>query len=128
MTNEDLQNIHNNLYEKYIIDPENLEKEISEVADIAATRVTRGYGVISFQFKDNTFIARLAEDLKGFRRVIQLVVSNENSRAIAGNRYIPYTVEAEVDNNLSAKENYRTVFEAFLRHVCGAVQPEILEE
>ena len=128
MTNEDLQNIHNDLYEKYVIDPDNLEKEMSSVADAAATSAIRGYGVISFQFKDNIFIARLTEDIKGFKRVIRLVVSNENSRAIAGNRYIPYTVEAEVDNNLSAKENYCTVFEAFLRHVCGAVQPEILEE
>ena len=127
MTNEEIQRIHDSLYDEYIIDPENLEKEISDTADIAANQVLTGKNTIAFHFKDNTFIARLIEDYKGFVRVIRLVVSNESSRAIAGNRYIPYTVEAEVDNNLSARENYRTVFEAFLRHVCGAVQPEVLD-
>lgn len=123
----DLEQIHTDLYDKYIIEPENLEKEITTIAEDAATQAFLGKDTITFRFCDNTFVARLTEDIKKFSRVIRVVISNENSRQIAGNRYIPYTLEVEVDNNLSAKENYRTVFEAFLRHVCGAIQPEILE-
>lgn len=125
MTN--LEKVHEELYDKYVVDPENLEKEISAVADNAANQAFLGKDTVSFQFGDNIFVARLTEDIKRFSRVIRVVISNENSRQIAGDRYIPYTLEAEVDNNLSAKENYRTVFEAFLRHVCGAIQPEVLE-
>lgn len=122
-----LDKIYENLYDKYIVDPENLEKEISAVASDAVNQVFLGKDTISFQFCDNVFIARLIEDIKGFSRVIRVVISNEGSRQIAGDRYIPYTLEAEIDNNLSARENYRTIFEAFLRHVCGAVKPEVLE-
>lgn len=127
MTEQELQRVHDNLYELYITDPENLEKEISSVANNAARQALLSNGAVKFQFQDNLFVAHLTEDIKGFKRVIRLVVSNEESRRIAGNRYIPYTVEAEIDNNMSVLENYCTVFEAFLRHVCGAVQPEVLE-
>lgn len=127
MTDEKLQEIHDNLWEHYILDPENLEKEISEIADSAARQIVLGKNITTFQFGDNVFVARLTEDIKGFQRVIRVVISNERSRETAGNRYIPYTVEAEIDNRFSALENYRSVFEAFLRHICGAVQPEVLE-
>lgn len=125
MTN--LDRVHEDLYDKYIVDPEKLEKEISAVADDASKQAFLGRDTITFQFCGNVFVARLTEDIKRFSRVIRVVISNENSRQVAGDRYIPYTLEAEVDNNLSALENYRTVFEAFLRHVCGAIKPEVLE-
>lgn len=127
MTEQDLQKVHNDLYDLYITDPENLEKEINAIASIAAKQALLNNGTITFQFQDNTFVARLTEDIKGFLRVIRLVVSNEESRKIAGNRYIPYTIEAEINNDMSAFENYCTVFEAFLRHICGAIRPEVLE-
>lgn len=122
-----LEKIYEDLYDRYIADPDNLEKEISAVAGDAANQVFLGRDTITFQFCDNVFIARLTEDIKRFSRVIRVVISNESSRQIAGDRYVPYTLEAEIDNNLSARENYRTIFEAFLRHVCGAIKPEVLE-
>lgn len=122
-----LEKIYEDLYDRYIVDPDNLEKEIAAVASDAANQVFLGRDTITFQFCDNVFVARLTEDIKRFSRVIRVVISNESSRQIAGDRYIPYTLEAEIDNNLSARENYRTIFEAFLRHVCGAIKPEVLE-
>jgi len=127
VTNEELQKIHDNLYDKYVTEPEVFEREIKIVSEMAAKQAVLGNGTVEFQFGDNVFVARLTEDIKRFSKVIRLVISNENSRKIAGNRYIPYILEAEVDNNLSLTENYKTVFEAFLRHVSGAIEPEVLE-
>lgn len=122
-----LEEIHESLWQHYVTDPETFEKEISEIARSLATQLLSGKKTVSFQQSDNVFIAKAIEDYKGFKKVLRLVISNESSRKIAGNSYIPFTVEAEMDNNLSALENYTAVFEAFLRHISGAVQVEEIE-
>lgn len=123
-----LEEIHNNLWQHYVIDPETFEREISETARNSAIQLLSGKRIVSFQQGDNIFIAKAIEDYKGFKKVLRLVISNEQSRKIAGNSYLPFTVEAEMDNDLSALENYTAVFEAFLRHVSGAIQAEEIEE
>lgn len=122
-----LEEIHESLWQHYVIDPETFEKEISEIARSSAAQLLAGKKTVSFQQNDNVFIVKAIEDYKGFKKVLRLVISNESSRKIAGNSYIPFTVEAEMDNNLSALENYTAVFEAFLRHISGAVQVEEIE-
>lgn len=122
-----LEEIHQSLWQHYVVDSEAFEKEILEIARNSAVQLLSGKKTVSFQQGDNVFIAKASETYKGFKKVLRLVISNEQSRKIAGNSYMPFTVEAEMDNNLSALENYTAVFEAFLRHISGAVQAEEIE-
>lgn len=123
---EDLQNA---LLKQYVVDPENLEKEIAEISALAAGQIIFSVnGTATFEFRENKFIARSRESIIGSKRCLQLVISNETTRSLVGNKYIPYTVSCEVDNDFSLLDNYKAVFSAFLRHLTGTDQAEVLEE
>ena len=65
-----------------------------------------------------------------FKQVIHIVVTDmdkyEESRR-TGKAYLPFTLEAEIDNKLSYSESMRGACAAFFRHITGAIEPEFLD-
>ena len=121
MNESDIKKIEQELLKQYVTEPINLENMISDTATKAARDIVFGKGTATFEFLDSIFVARSRRTIKG----IFLVISNEKTRDMAGNKYIPYTMQCEIDNNFSLVENYKAAFETFLRHITGNDRPEI---
>lgn len=129
MNEKDIQRIENELLNKYVTAPLDLEAEIESLSREVSNKLVLGTKEsVSFQFLGDEFIIRAKVTMKNGRRTIIMVVSNETTRELAGNKYIPFTVESEVDNNFSTLENYKAIIEAFLKHVSNSERPEILDD
>jgi len=124
-----IQKIEQNLLQQYVTAPLSLEEEIMSLSkEIAGKLVLGASGSANFEFLGDPFIARAGRVIDGKKQVINLVISNEETRRIAGSHYVPFTVSAEVDNSFSLLENYEAIFQTFLKHVSGTERPEVLED
>lgn len=61
---------------------------------------------------------------QGKQRGIRMIVANMIQYQIVGDNYIPYIVNAEIDNDFTLKENLESIIEAFIRHVLDMVKVE----
>ena len=66
--------------------------------------------------------------MKDNRRELIVVISNEQHREAAGDSYLPFSLCCELDNTLTLLENYKAVFEVFLRHLTNTTIPEVLDD
>lgn len=57
---------------------------------------------------------------------IFMTVANEFMYQVGRDKYKPYMVDVEVDNDMSLRENLSAVVEAFLRHIFDMVKAEEL--
>lgn len=58
------------------------------------------------------------------KKGINIVVADMVKFKLLREKYIPYQVTVEIDNNFSEVENLRAAVEAFFRHVTNLAQPE----
>ena len=120
MTDEQLNKIQQDLL-KQIDKPLQLENLIKDTADkIARSLSTVGKAKIDFQDRTYMFRARHTDT------TIILIIADELKFKILGEKYRPYFVKGEIQNNLTYQENLRAVCEAYFRHITGLIQPEVL--
>lgn len=60
------------------------------------------------------------------KRILYMTVADMRKFQILQEAYRPYTLTAEIDNDLSLRENLKATVEAFLRHVYDMVEAEEL--
>ena len=129
MNEAQIDQIQQQLFQQYVTNPTDLEQEITSVAKDVARRIMLGtQDAVHFGFLGDPFIIRAKPTVQGNQRIIMMVISNEATRKIAGNKYVPFTVSSEIDNNFSLLENYEAIIETFLRHIAGTDKPEILDD
>ena len=129
MDEERIQQIEQNLYQQYVTAPQNLEQEIESIAQEVAGKLVYGINpTVDFSFLGDPFLVRAKRLVNGSKQVINLVISNEETRRIGGSHYVPFTVTAEVDNNFSMVENYKAIIIAFLNHVSNNERPTVLDD
>lgn len=129
MDEEKIQQIEQQLYQQYVTAPQNLEQEIESTAQEVAGKLVYGINpTVDFSFLGDPFLVRAKRSVKGPKQVINLVISNEETRRIGGSHYVPFTVTAEVDNNFSMVENYKAIIIAFLNHVSNNERPTVLDD
>lgn len=59
---------------------------------------------------------------------IFMIATNIAKYTLVGSSYRPYTINVEINENYSLKENLAGAIEAFIRHITGNYKPEVLEE
>lgn len=129
MDEERIQQIEQKLYQQYVTAPQNLEQEIESIAQEVAGKLVYGINpTVDFSFLGDPFLVRAERLVNGSKQVINLVISNEETRRIGGSHYVPFTVTAEVDNNFSMVENYKAIIIAFLNHVSNNERPTVLDD
>lgn len=129
MTDDEIRQIEQSLFNRYVTEPENLEQQVSSIAADAARQLTLSVDYTArFQFLGDLFIARCVKSNKGRQQLLNFVISNETTRQLAGNKYIPFTMSCEIDNNFSESDNCKAAIECFLRHVAGKDRAEELED
>ena len=127
MTEEQISKVEQELLNKYITEPLSLEQQIEDIATQAARRIVLGDGTAVFNFGDD-FIAKGKVVLKNNKRELIVVISNEQHREAADSSYLPFSLCCELDNTLTLLENYKAVFEVFLRHLTNTTIPEVLDD
>lgn len=129
MTEEEIKRVEDTLYNRYVTEPESLEKQYKSIAADAARQLMLSVDYTArFEFLGDLFIAKCVKSNKGQQKLLNFVISNESTRALAGNKYIPFTMSCEIDNNFSESDNYKAAIECFLRHVAGEDRAEELED
>jgi len=129
MDEAQIQDIEQKLLQQYVTAPISLEDEIKALSkEVSGKLLLSVTGTAEFQFLGDPFIARAKRTIQGNKQVIYMVISNEETRRIAGSHYVPFTVTAEVDNSFTLNENYEAIVQAFLRHVSNTEKAEVIEE
>lgn len=130
MEEEKIQQIEQQLYKQYVTSPQNLEQEVETIAQEVAGKLVYGVNpVVSFSFLGDPFLVRAKRTINLHnKQIINLVISNEETRRIGGSHYVPFTITAELDNSFSMVENYKAIIIAFLNHVSNNERPTILDD
>lgn len=138
MTEEkSLEYLYNELMDKYIETPEELEKQITEVAaETASSLRFRPDGAwMKFQGPEDEeprlFKVQYRKKIDGFKVFILIVIADirkyEDARA-RNVQYSPFAMQIESNTTFDEITQLRASLEAFLRHISGAVAPEEIEE
>lgn len=124
MNDEQLEQIQNNLIQEFEA-PIKLEKEILELADKISLDLYKSNKSL-IEYNDIKYFFKSRKVNICNKKGIELVVADMDKFKLLYNKYQPYHVTAEIDNNLSDLENYKAIVEAFFRHITGLIKPEEL--
>ena len=120
------------LWDRYIDIPEELTKQIENVAEeTARTLRFRPDGAwMRFQGPDDEeprlFKVQYRKKIDSFKTVFLIVIADVHKLEEAHSRnaqYAPYTMQVESNTTLDEVSQLKASLEAFLRHISGAVQP-----
>ena len=128
MSPDDLQAAQEELYRKYVEEPEEQESMLAEMSERIAHDICKGSGTANFEFDGRDFQARVSNS-RSFgngKKSLMIVIADRMKYKLLGTKYKPYILSIEVDNNLGPEENLRAVVEAFLRHISGTYSVEEL--
>lgn len=104
---------------------DNLDEFIDVTAKDLAEKMMNGAPVkMEIEGRPLTFKHREYEQ-KGQKKLF-MTVASEFMYQVGKEKYKPYFVDVEINNEMSAQENLTAVVEAFLRHILGAVKAEEL--
>lgn len=135
MDESSFERLREELMDKYIDTPEELEKQIEGVADETARSLRfRPDGAwMQFQCPDEeaprTFKVQYRRTVKGMKVVLFIVIADICKLEEAHGRnaqYAPFTMTVESNVNVDETAQLKASLEAFLRHISGAVAPEEL--
>jgi hypothetical protein len=102
-----------------------LEKHILESSDeIASHLILTKKVVAEVNGTPYTFAFKLLENATG--RHIYMLAANNIKRSITPEKYVPFSISAKVDEDYTLKDNLKTAVEGFIRHITGAIKPEVL--
>lgn len=127
LTDEQLAVIQEQMTHDVIDVPEELEELITDTAERVAREIALKDGKSTIDFQEEIYTFKAMKRVVSFKELIYMVVVNEEHRKMGGNKYRPYTVTAEVDNNFSYMENLQAMVETFLRHITGMVTAQELD-
>lgn len=98
------------------------DEEIKNLSEEIAAKLTLEQKTKVFiEEREYTFAYKMIE---GKKRMIIMFVADTVKYNIVGNKYAPYTVKAEIDNDFTMRENLQSVVEAFIRHKLDRVKAQ----
>ncbi|MGO5439726.1 hypothetical protein ACTQX2_02475 [Megamonas funiformis] len=103
--------------------PLELEQYIKDISDKVAFELYASKKVL-IEFEDTQYLFKSRSVFLNEKKGINIVVADMVKFKLLREKYIPYQVTVEIDNNFSEVENLRAAVEAFFRHVTNLVQPE----
>ena len=109
-----------------------LEQEIEEASSRIAHNMAKSNNKSTFEVNSLVYeiqAARRAVPSKsGIKHYIIMIIADQMKMKILGKKYIPYTVNAEIDNNLEWEANLKAMIQAWMRHVSGLTDKADFEE
>lgn len=105
----------------------NLDKEdfIDRASKDIASRLLN-FQKVDYGIEDREYAFRYKLMNNGDKKFINLIVADIFKFKLVREKYVPYTVNAEMNENFSIKDNLTSIIEAFLRHVLDLVKPQEL--
>lgn len=104
----------------------NGEEMLKNTAREIAARLTFN-DKVSAEFMDTLYMFKYRKFMMpGAKQGLIMLIANMANYAQFKEKYRPYTVTVEIDNNFTFRENLTSVIEAFFRHVTGMTQAEVL--
>ena len=103
--------------------PLELEQYIKDISDKVAFELYASKKVL-IEFEDTQYLFKSRSVFLNRKKGINIVVADMVKFKLLREKYIPYQVTVEIDNNFSELENLKAAIEAFFRHVTNLVQPE----
>lgn len=103
--------------------PLELEQRIKDISNkVAFDLYTSKKALI--EFEDTQYLFKNRNILLNEKKGINIVVADMVKFQLLKEKYIPYQVTIEIDNNFSELENLKAAIEAFFRHITNQTQPE----
>lgn len=103
--------------------PLELEQRIKDISSKVAFDLYASKKAL-IEFEDTQYLFKSRNILLNEKKGINIVVADMVKFKLLREKYIPYQVTVEIDNNFSEVENLKAAVEAFFRHVTNLVQPE----
>lgn len=127
MTEDQIDKIQNEILNE-MDKEEQIEKHIMISSDEIASQLLLTKDKITAEINNTPYLIKYRVIEKNDKKFLYVMAANMNKNKIAGNKYIPYTVNVEMDLRYSTKDNLKTAIEAFIRHITGRIKPEVLED
>lgn len=124
MNDEQLKKIQDELLKGIDADLDKESNLISTAKEIAA-KLYLG-GTVKEEIDGKVLVFNYRTYKQGKTDKIFMTVANPFMYQVGRDKYKPYMVDVEVDNDFSLRENLASVVEAFLRHIFDMVQVEEL--
>lgn len=133
LDNDELTQLQEKMFHDAITAPEEQEQLILDTAKYVAQKLFfQPSQEVRVEFLDHKYAFMATHKVVDFKQIIWMVVMDMNEtvedKTLHCTRPRTFNVQAEVDNDLSMMENYRSCVSAFLRHQVGDYLPEELED
>ena len=137
MDESSFERLREELMDKYIDTPEELEKQIEGVAEETARNLRFRPDGAWMQFhcpdeeEPRTFKVQYRKVVKDMKVIIFIVIADIHKLETAHERnaqYAPFTMTIESNVNTDETAQLKASLEAFLRHISGAIAPEDITE
>lgn len=116
MDEKELDELQAEMYRNAVELPDELEKEISDVAgEVSANLFLRPDRAYAVEFGESRYAFAAAKLLDGFREHVLIKAMDMTDEK----RPRKFRVEVEIDNRFSYRENLKAAIEVFLRDRCG---------
>ena len=122
MREEDIQRIQNELMNKIDSDVAREEWVVNLSKNIAGKLILSNKTTAEIDGEELAFMYTAYQD--GDTKGIRMIVANITKYRLIQEKYIPFTVKAEVNNELTLRENLEAVVEAYLRHILDMVEAD----
>jgi hypothetical protein len=66
-------------------------------------------------------------DMRNGEKLIYMLAANMVKYKIAPEKYVPFSISANVDNDYTMQDNIKAAAEGFVRHITGRIKPEMME-
>lgn len=100
-----------------------LEREIEEASSRIAHNMAKSGNKSTFEVNHLVYevqaAPRAVPSKTGVKHYIIMIIADQMKMKILGKKYIPYTVNAEIDNSLEWEANLKAMIQAWMRHVSG---------
>lgn len=101
------------------------EEMVAELSNEIAAKLTL-QSKASAEIDGTEYVFAYRQIMIGNKKGIFMIVVNANKYRLLQEKYRPYTVTAEIDNDFSLRENLQSIVEAYLRHILDMVKPDEL--
>jgi hypothetical protein len=127
MNDKQLEQIQNELM-KNLDDESRLEDHIKQSSETIASYLM-GHEACNIDINNIPFrIKYKLLDMKNGNKLIYMLAANMTKYRITPEKYVPFSISANVDEQYSLQDNLKAVAEGFVRHITGRIKPDMLEE
>lgn len=129
MDGQELERLQQIMYDEMIEKPTLLDEEINDLSvSLSKQLLFKEKQKVKFEFLEHLYTIIYRKDIINFKQVILMYIIDETDFNPGTNMPRVYTVNSEIDTNLSMAECLRATVASFLRHQTGSLKAELMED